>query len=408
MKRLKTTLRTLYWHWWLPPSLVALASLAGIVSIVVDPWCYLSRSMACYEFALDNAWGSWRHGGKWDGLQFFGAAFLGATALFSWPLLRAQTVRYHGKRLAVALEFCFTLGYLVLLYGIASSIYQENSMLAKIYVGITVLVPVTIIICMIFFHLIYVVIRNHVATATWLRYNGVARAYKRFAAIATGWRVWCHAAKVSITRWIDPGHPTRRKATMSRFMKTLRTPFVSTWTPPTLAAIASLAGLVLIVVDPWCHLSGCMESCEFALGNAWKHYDGKWEGLQFFGTGFLGAAATFSWPALRDQIVCRYGSRCGARLVVTLNICFRLGYFALLSGIAGDTYQENQNLTEGLAIYISAPLVALMTIVGWVIIIRVICIAVMCAKRKMLLPLRCRVLRVWRTFALHLQRKNCP
>ena len=190
---------------------------------------------------------------------------------------------------------------------------------------------------------------------------------------------------------------------MTRLQSILRTLFWHWWLPPSLAALASLAGIVLIVVDPWCYLSGSMACYEFALDNVWGNWPhhGKWEGLQFFGTGFLGAAAAFSWPALRDQIVRHHGSRCGSWLVAALNICFRLGYFALLSGIAGGIYQKNQTLVESLSIYISAPLVVLMTIVGWVIIIHAIYIAVkkMWAKRTVLLTLWGYVLQVWRAFA---------
>lgn len=139
--------------WWLPPSLVALASLAGIVLIVVDPRCYFSGSMACHEFALDNAWGSWKDGGKWGGLQFFGTGLLGAAAAFSWPALRDQIVGQHGVWLVEVLNICLGLGYLALLFGIAGGIYRENpDLIGRIidkpaeYIGIALLITMALVI----------------------------------------------------------------------------------------------------------------------------------------------------------------------------------------------------------------------------------------------------------------------
>ena len=170
MARFIDALRTFFGHWSLPPSLVALASLAGIVLIVVDPRCYFSGSMACHEFALDNAWGSWKDGGKWGGLQFFGTGLIGAAAAFSWPALRGQIVGQHGVWLAEVLNICLGLGYLALLAGIAGGIYRENPYLIEriidkpsIYIGIALLITmvlVTIIGWIVIIHAIWVAIKK--------------------------------------------------------------------------------------------------------------------------------------------------------------------------------------------------------------------------------------------------------
>lgn len=129
MARFIDALRTLFGHWWLLPSVVALISLVGFVSTLVDPWCYFSRRVEGCEFALDNARGNYP--GIWGGLRLFGTGFLYAFALFTWPLLRGRIVRHHGSWLGVASGLCFVLGYFALLYSTASGFYQENSILIE-------------------------------------------------------------------------------------------------------------------------------------------------------------------------------------------------------------------------------------------------------------------------------------
>lgn len=69
MIRAIDSLHLLFGSWWFPPSLVMIISLAGIVSITVDPCCYVSGNMKDCEFAFDNAW---RHyPGKWGGIAVF-------------------------------------------------------------------------------------------------------------------------------------------------------------------------------------------------------------------------------------------------------------------------------------------------------------------------------------------------
>ena len=159
--------------WWVLPSVLALASLAGIVIILVDPRCYLSDSMPCYEFALDNAWGSWRDGGKWGALQFFGTGLLGAAAAFSWPALRGQIVGQHGVWLAEVLNICLGLGYLALLFGIAGGIYRENpDLIGRIinkpaeyaeYIGIALLITMVLVVIIgwiVIIHTIWIAIKR--------------------------------------------------------------------------------------------------------------------------------------------------------------------------------------------------------------------------------------------------------
>lgn len=129
MKWLIDVLYTTLGSRWLLPSMVASISLVGFVSTVADPWCYFSGRIEGCKFALDNAWRYYP--GKWAGLQFFGTGFLFAVALFSWPLLREQTLPHHSTWFVVALEFCFILGYLALLYGIGGDVYRQNPMLIE-------------------------------------------------------------------------------------------------------------------------------------------------------------------------------------------------------------------------------------------------------------------------------------
>ena len=273
--------------------------------------------------------------------------------------------------------------------------------------------------------------------------------------IATRWHAWRHAARASITRRINPGHPRWRKLAVKRLIGAFYTPFESLfwkrfwWVPPLLVMLVSLIGFVATVVDPGCYFSG-HEDCEFALDHALGHYKGKWEGLQFFGTGFLVAATAFSWPFLRDQILYHhsraccvivpanvaqhafshsgvkgsvathsvawtFGLRCKipaqartmsnyvtrpSRLVAALKFCFVLGHVALLSGIAGSIYGENRELFEKLSIHTGIILVTSVSIVGWVLfffIIYVICFI-------------CITIGKWvrRNFARCLRRENTP
>lgn len=170
---------------------------------------------------------------------------------------------------------------------------------------------------------------------------------------------------------------------MNRLISAFYILFGWQWFPPSALASLSLVGIVATVVDPWCYLSGCMAHCEFAVENAWGDYDGKWGGLQFFGTGFLGAAALFSWPLLRDQTASCHGSR----LVAALSFCFVLGHFALLCGIAGSIHQENSMLIKRLSIYIIIPLMILITPIGSVLLFNIVYTI-----------LWCRVLKKWAYF----------
>lgn len=134
------------------------------------------------------------------------------------------------------------------------------------------------------------------------------------------------------------------------------------WWPVALSAViavASLAGVVFILVNPFCYCSTseCMGYCEFALRNAFQPYPGKAEGLQLFATGFLAAAAVLSWPALRAQIF-RCKGKHGEEL---LKFCFMLGYLVMLLGIWIDMYSDNTEL----AVYIITVLSVSLSVIGW-------------------------------------------
>ena len=134
------------------------------------------------------------------------------------------------------------------------------------------------------------------------------------------------------------------------------------WRPvalPSVIAVASLAGFVLILVNPFCYCSTseCMGHCEFAPRNAFQPYLGKAAGLQLFATGFLTAAAVLSWPALRAQIF-----RCkGKQGEEWLKFCFTLGYLVMLLGIWIDMYSDNPEL----AVYIITVLSISLYVIGW-------------------------------------------
>ena len=154
--------------------------------------------------------------------------------------------------------------------------------------------------------------------------------------------------------------------------------------------LVSLAGFLLVLVNPFCCWFSPEGECSgFAFENAWKPYDGKAAGLQFFATGLLAAAVVFSWPALRAQIACCRGERVGGEQVVCcLKICFALGYFALLLGIGLDMYMDNPELVEKIIIAFAVSITAL----GWMpigyVIWKLIKVALsLCKKLKKLRPL---------------------
>ena len=133
LKRTRTWLQY-WWRGWWPVALsavIAVASLAGVVFILVNPFCYCSTSecMGHCEFAPGDAWKSYL--GKAAGLQFFATGFLAAAAVLSWPVLRAQIFRCRGKQGEELLKFCLTLGYFVLLFGIWTDMHSENPVLAR-------------------------------------------------------------------------------------------------------------------------------------------------------------------------------------------------------------------------------------------------------------------------------------
>ena len=125
--------------WSLVPYGMTLVASAGLLCVLVNPFCSFSpegvscgfspEGVSC-GFSINNAWKPYP--GKAAGLQFFATVFLAAAAVFSWPVLRTQIARrtqiacYSGKWVVGWLEFCFSLGYPTLLLGIGIDLYTDN------------------------------------------------------------------------------------------------------------------------------------------------------------------------------------------------------------------------------------------------------------------------------------------
>ena len=132
------------------------------------------------------------------------------------------------------------------------------------------------------------------------------------------------------------------------------------WLVPLAMMLASLAGTIALILDPSCHFSG-NESCEFDVSYVFKHFDGKGSGLQFFATGLLASAAVFAWVPLRHDV-----ERChGKGAAICMQVCFVVGYVALLLGLWIDLGKEAPRVQTTLLVWLVAlPILALMNVVG--------------------------------------------
>lgn len=172
------------------------------------------------------------------------------------------------------------------------------------------------------------------------------------------------------------------------------------WAVPCSMALISLVGFLCVLMNPFCWFSPEGQCSGFAFNNAWKPYDGKAAGLQFFATGFLVSAVVLSWPALRAQIAhCR-----GEWGEALLHICFVLGYFVLLFGIWIAMYSENPVLAKKIIYAFVFSIAAL----GWVFIFSAVWIIheVAFLLYKKLHPLLYHALMSLRAFAYHMLRKK--